>query len=449
MKTTAQQKFNAVVSLIVFLTLVLAPEPAYAQWPPFSFRLTPSYENGRISYSLYFSNRVDWPMTDVTIKIPLPVGTRFVEGSAQPTTSVDFDGAEVTFFNYFVGRPIRDVFFVVEVTDPEASVFTTHAWISWQGAHPGDYLTKDISFNISKQTLNWQRPRSRLQLDASAAVADKVISYAIYPRNVGGRIWDLRINVPVPEGTTFLSAEAPYPFQASFDGQEVSFFATELERWSEVDPLSFQVSTEGLTAPLVVTHAWANWRNVGRRVPAEEDTRTGDIIVQPQTSQWVVSDAVGDVPLSDYDLTEIAFEGGEAALKITFHTVGEIGPLGDPLEYSLYIDGDCRTDTGQWRNYRGAEHWVRYRHRDGQATFAFLDEDEDRWRTSQQLEVDVPSGGKTVSIWLPYDLLGETGRFCWTAQARNLTRSFSPNPPADWLPSGENLRLTQFDVKSF
>jgi hypothetical protein len=32
---------------------------------------------------------------------------------------------------------------IVEVTDPEASVLTTRTRISWQGDHPGDYLTED------------------------------------------------------------------------------------------------------------------------------------------------------------------------------------------------------------------------------------------------------------------------------------------------------------------
>jgi hypothetical protein len=54
----------------------------------------------------------------------------FLEANAQPTTSVDFDGAEVTFFTPDLYRPIRTAFFVVEVTDPTMTVFTTHAWIA-------------------------------------------------------------------------------------------------------------------------------------------------------------------------------------------------------------------------------------------------------------------------------------------------------------------------------
>jgi hypothetical protein len=447
MKTKAQHKLKLVVSLIVFLTLLLVPKSAYAQWPPFSFRLTPSYTDGRITYGLRLSNRVDWPMTDVTIKIRLPDGTRFVEAGTQPRTSVSFDGEEITFFNHFVGRPIRDAFFVVEVTDPEASVFTTHAWISWQGDHLGDYLTGEVTVDINEQPLNWERPRSRLQLEARAVVADDgIITYAIYPGNVGGRKWDLTINVPVPEGTTFLSAETPYPFQASFDGQEVSFFAVEVERWSEVDPLSFQVSAKDVTAPFIETHAWATWRNVGRGIAGQGDARSGDIVVQPQTRQWVVSDITGDVPFPNYDLTRITIQEEATAFEITFYTAGDLGPLGEPLQYTFYIDSDCSTDTGQWRNYRGAEYRVQYDHRRGRADVRFWDKDGSAWRGSQPIEVNSPVGGKAITMWLPHDSLGGDRQFCWVAQARNLTRTFYPRPPAEWVPNGNSPGLTHFHL---
>lgn len=201
------------LSLVIYLVLVLvvlmpAPTRVYAQWPPFGFHLAPLYENGKITYHIKFNSRVDWTMPRVTFKISLPEGTRFLEASAQPSTRVDFDGAEVTFFTSIFLRPIKTASFVVEVTDPTMTVFTTHAWIAWQGDHPGDYLTEDVSIDIAKQPLNWAAPSaSPLQLEASAAVANDVITYAVYPRNVGGRrMWDLKINVAIPEGTTFLSA---------------------------------------------------------------------------------------------------------------------------------------------------------------------------------------------------------------------------------------------------
>jgi uncharacterized repeat protein (TIGR01451 family) len=443
-----QRKLSLVVILVLLLTLIPTAEQVFAQWPPFSFRLIPSYENGQITYGLIYSNRVDWPMTDVTIKIPLPAGTRFVEGSAGPRTSVSFDGAEVTFSNNFVGRPIRDARLVIEVIDPEAAVFTTRAWISWQGDHPGDYLTKDVSVDISKQTLNWQRPRSPLQLEASAAVADEgVVTYAIYPRNVRGRMWDLRINVPVPEGTTFLSAEAPYPFQASFDGQEVSFFAVELERWSDVGPLSVRISTEGVTTLTVVTRAWATWRNAGRGAVGQQTTVSGDIIVQPSAYQSVVvSDMIGDVPLSNYDLTGVALQKEEGNLKVIFYTVGYPGALDEPLEFSLFIDGDCNTNTGVWRNYRGVEYWVRYRLQEDRADLRVWDEEVGKWRGLQPIEVEGPDSGRTITVWVPLHLLEDGTNLCWVGQARNLTKAFYTNPPSELIPNGEQLGLTEFST---
>jgi hypothetical protein len=450
--TKLQHRLSLLIGLVLVLTLMPAPEPVYAQWPPFGFNMTPSYENGRITYSLRFSSQVDWMMSNVAIKIPLPEGTRFLEANALPMTSVDFDGAEVTFFTHVLYRSIQDTSFVVEVVDPTMTVFTTYVWITWEGDQPGDYLVKDVSIDTTLQPLNWERPAgSSLQLEASATVADDVITYAIYPQNVGWlRMWDLRINVSIPEGTTFLSADAPPPFVASFDGREVSFSGVELERQAEVGPFSFKVSTEGVVAPFVVTHVWAGWRNVGRsvgqRIAVQEETRTGDIAVQPHASQWVVADVIGDVPFPNYDLTSIAFQEEGAALKIVFYIVGDLGPVNELLEYNLYIDGDCRTDTGEWRHYRGAEYQVRYRHWKSQADIRFWDEEKGNWRGSQPIEVDSPEGERMITLWVPYDLLQGGRRFCWVGQAKDRTGTFYPNPPAEWVPDGKDLSLTQYEV---
>jgi hypothetical protein len=439
-------KLSLAICIVLVLVLIPAPERVHAQWPPFRFHLTPSYDNGKITYRIEFYSRVDWTMTHVTFKIPLPVGTRFLEASAQQTTSVDFDGAEVTFFTSDLYRPIRTASFVVEVADPKMTVFTAHAWIAWQGDHPGDYLTEDVSIDITEQPLNWEVPStSSLELEARATVADDVIIYAIYPRRVGwSRMWDLKVNVAVPEGTTFLSAEAPPPFVASFDGREVSFSSLELERYAQVGPLSFRVSTEGVAAPFVVTHAWAVWKNVGRGV-AEEQARTGDIVVQPHASQWVASDMIGDVPFSNYDLTSIALQEDGPALKIIFYVVGDLGPVGEPLEYSLYIDGDCRTDTGLWRSYRGVEFRVRYRHGKGKADISFWDEEKRRWIYSGPIEMNSPVGGMVV-LWVPYDSLEDGRQFCWVGEARNTTSAFSSNPPTEMVPNGTDLRLAQYEA---
>jgi hypothetical protein len=65
-------KLSLVIYIVLLLILIPAPERVYAQWPPFSFSLTPSYyEDGKITYRIEFSKRVDWVMTQVTFKIPL------------------------------------------------------------------------------------------------------------------------------------------------------------------------------------------------------------------------------------------------------------------------------------------------------------------------------------------------------------------------------------------
>ena len=73
---------------VLLMLLVLKSESAYAQWPPFNFNLIPSYEDGKITYHIEFRDRVDWTMTDLTIKISLPEGTRFLEAGAIPYSSL-------------------------------------------------------------------------------------------------------------------------------------------------------------------------------------------------------------------------------------------------------------------------------------------------------------------------------------------------------------------------
>ena len=450
------------IGFAILLTLILSPKQANAQWPPFKFRLTPSYENDQITYQIRFSRQVEWPMTDVAIKIPLPQGVRFLEADAPAWTEVKFDGAEVTFFASVLPRTLKDAFFVVEVTDPAATVFTTHAWIAWKGDQPGDYLTEETSFDITQPALDWEEPASsRVQLEARATVAEGMITYALYPTNVTKkRIWDLTVNMPLPEGATFVSAEAPAPFVANFDGQQVSFSAIELESQAKVEPLMVKVSTEGVTTPLLVTSAWASWKNVGKQVgqsvAAQEGTESGDLIVQPHTVQQVVSDAVGDVPFSKYDLTSLALQQEAAALKVTFYMTGSLGPADEPLQYILYIDSDCRADTGALKKGYGVEYRVRYRHEKGQADLSRWEEAVGQeagaevettgsWNKVGVLEdVSVPVDGQVVTIRVPYNLLDLGQQFCWLVEAKARTQALATNPPKDWMPNEKDLRLTQY-----
>jgi hypothetical protein len=245
---------KGLMGLVLLLSLILSPKPAQAKWPPFDFRLSPVHENGTIKYNIKLSSQVESPLANLMIKIPLPKGTRFVAVDTQPTISSIFDGAEVSFATSLLDPPLIDTFFVVEAVDPEQTVFETHAWIAWQGEQPGNYLTPNISFDINRQPLNWDEPSNpRLLLKASAAVTEGIVTYSIYLTNVGGlRMWDLNVKVPIPAGTTFLAAETPPKFTSNFDGREVSFFISELERRGNPPRLSLGFLLPGLLPLLLL-----------------------------------------------------------------------------------------------------------------------------------------------------------------------------------------------------
>lgn len=436
------------LTIALLLTLIQAPNPVYAQWPPFSFDMIPVHQNGKITYTITFSKKVDGALTDIVFKIPLPEGTRFLEASAQPTTSISFDGTEITFFTATLHRPIRNASFVVEITDPEQVVFTSHAWIAWKGDSPGDYLTDGVTLNLSQQPLDWTRPRSRLQIEAKATVEGDILTYMFYPRKLSNRrMWDLRINIPLPEGTTLLSLEASPPFVTDFDGREVSFSTIEVDRQRDTGPLIMKVSTVAIVEPFVTTHAWATWKNVGRSVGRnvlfQEETRSGDIIVQPHASQQVAADLIGDTPFPNYDLTSIALQENDSALQVNFYTVADVGPVGKPLEYIVYIDTDCNTETGGKRGNRGAEYWIRYKHDEGKAYIYNWDETENTWGNRRSIDGS-GSIGKMVTVRVPREYLDIGQQFCWLGRVRNRSIEYTPNPPNEWV--GNDPRLTQYET---
>ena len=437
--------------LALLVTLISTPRQAHADWPPFKFRLLPAYENGKILYNVSFSSQVDWSITDLTFKIPLPRGTRFVEAKAAPTTQVSFDGTEISFFTAVAHKPIKDAYFVVEVTDPTKTTFTTYAWIAWTGNEPGQYVTQDQVIDITLKPLNWTPPaRSRVLLEAGATVADDIITYTIYPLSVTSRrIWDLNVDVPLPEGATFLSAEAPASFTSSFDGRQVSFFSVELESRTTVGPLQVKVSSQGVASPYVSSHAGASWKNVGKNVgqsiPLHEQTMSGDIIVQTRAAQQVIADTVGDVPFPNYDLVGLALGHDGTNLEITFHLSGEVGPAGGPLEYALYIDRDCRADTGLAKRDLGVEFRVRYRHNTGKPYLHIRNEANTGWSAIKSAELRSTVSGNRIIISVPENALGQGQRFCWTADAKNGTKGFASSLPTDVVPDNKSSEFSQFE----
>jgi hypothetical protein len=430
------KKLVGVFALITFLSI---PNYAQAQWPPFSYRMISTYNEGKITYKISFSRKVKWPMADVLIKIPVPEGTRYLESGGPDGTLASFDGVEVTFFTPTVNRPLRDIYFVVEVTDPAKTEFATHSWIAWKGDVPGDYLTGDSVIDITRTPLIWSKPLSRLRLEASASVDGNLITYYLFPVNIGGRrMWDLNITLPLPAGTTFVSAEAPPPFTAGFDGQQAVFTITEFERGLRVEPLKVQVSAAGVVTPSLTTLATAGWTNVGSNVIPQEYTETGEIIVQPNSRQYVVADRVGDAPFSNYDLKTLAFQQDGEQVKTTFYTAETMGEIGQPIEHYLYFDTDCNAETGKSRGNRGAEYWLRYRHQNGRGYIYTWDPVESTWTNRQTLSAT--GTGNSASVWLPAATLPAESPVCWLALARNRTEQYHPTPPIDWV--GVEPRLT-------
>jgi len=334
---------------------------------------------------------------------------------------------------------------------------------------------------LAPKPLNWTEPlTSRIQLAASASIANNIITYAIYPTNVTKEpVWDLQVRIPIPEGANFLSANGSPLFITSFDGRTVSFSAVKLAAQTDIAPLRFQISVEHVTTPLIVTRASASWKyvkiNLGESIFGQEETKIADIIIQPHIVQQVVSDVAGDVPFTNYDLTGIALQQEQSVLKINFSTVGNLGSPSERLEYDLYIDNDCKTTTGRQKNGLGSEYRVRFRYDKGLAdlsqweaaapltgtvsmtdteivTDAIIYSDTvtgkvGSWRNIASVSVSSPAAGHLVTVWVPYTLLNNDQQFCWYAEASNKTDAFVPKPPTDEVPdTNNNLSLMQYNA---
>jgi len=435
---------------IIFLAIVVIPPSnvAFGQteldpWPPFYFTITPTHEDGKIKYEMRFSGLVDWPMEDIRWRIPIPEGTRFVEGDAQATTTVTFDGDNVVFFTSVFHRPIRHAVFVLEITDPDQTVFTTNVMIDWIGAKPGQYLLENVTIDLNKESLTWGRPRYSVGLGFIAEVKpDDTVTYTLYPQNYSSylRIWDLRINVPIPEGTTLLSMDTPAQYGVTTDGKEVYFKAAEMPKDIEIEPLRFTISTKDIPDDETIsTRAWVVWKNsgwgVGWRQEVEQSYVTGDISVKPRKEQRATADLVGDVPLANYDVTNLILEDEGTNLKVTFETRDVLQP-DDPAVFLIFLDIDCRTDTGEWRNNLGVEYRAQYQNFYKQAILTAWNFEEKRWqkfRDSTPIEYEVKP--KQVTIQIPYNLLGVDKKFCWININRNDTDQYNTRyMPADRVP---------------
>jgi hypothetical protein len=458
--------------LIASALVMFGPRPAQAQWPPFNLRLVPTFEGKKITYTVDFRSEFEGNMTDVTINIPLPEGTRFLEGRAPASTTVTFNGKEVTLFTAILSdKGIKDAAFDLEIIDPNRTKFTVHAWVAWKGDQPGDFLTSDFTLDTTLKALDWQPPEiPSLGLDLSATVEGDIITFKIYPVNqrAPGRMWDLKINVPLPAGTTFVSVEAPPQFSANNYGQEVSFTALEMPWRERFEPLILKVARDAATSFPVTTHAWATWKISNKRagvtIDSEEQMVSGEVIVQAPIAQKIVSDPAGDMPFANYDLTNISLQNDKDTLRVTFHTAGSLCPVDAKLDFSFFINSDCNTGTGSkqergvefdmregpnvarvvapaYDRDRGVEYQVSYDFAAKRGTLRAWNHETDSWERRQKLEIADLAGGNMVTLLVPFELISDTRQFCWAGRGRSTTDIYLSNPPTDWIPSGSQPDL--------
>ncbi len=447
-----KQMRNAwVVSLVLVLVLCFLhqPQQASAQWPPFDFGLSKSYTDGRITYGVDFRSLVDWAFLDLTIKIPLPEGTRYVEGaSLHPGVQVSLDGSEVTVFAPIVHGRMRDVYFVVEVTDAARTVFVTQAWIKWSGDVPGEYTMPEASYDLAQPHLDWQWPDEFLSLEASALADGDTITYSLCPKNVGWlRMWDLVIDVQLPPGTTLLASQTSPAFTAEVQPGQVSFTTLELPQGVDVEPLRVVVSTQGASDPWLSARVLTRWKNegwgVGTTYPATGQMEIGDLTVEPGMSELVVSDVLGDVPLAHTDLTDVSFVPEGGAVKVVLSTVDDAVQEGDPTDYYVIIDADCSPATGKpIGDAFGGDFWVGAESVSDESFFRAWDTQANDWRLVARGTSHKPSTGNTIEVWIPADALPADSPLCWLAGAESWNeRNYDSYPPGDEIMSTHDTRL--------
>ncbi len=447
------------IILLFLLSVVMLFGSAQAQteddpWPPFFFAITPSYENGLIEYRMRFSSLVDWRIEDLTWRITIPEGTRFVEGDVQSTTTLQPLDDQVIFFTSVFHRPIRHAIIVLEVTDPEKTIFSSDVTVDWKGTYPGTYQMRRIDIDTTKADLEWSKPRYALNLGLTAEVnpTEDTITYSLYPDNLNRflRMWDLRINLPIPEGAGYLYAETPPQYSVDYDGEEVYFKVAELPNDQDFGPIRVHVSTEGVPDEQhLSTYAWVAWKNsgfsVGRFVNVEESYSTGEVVVQPRQAQIAIADILDDAAVPNYDVTSLTLSDNGSNLQVLYRTAGPI-VVGDPLTFMMFFDTDCRADTGQWRDSRGAEYRVRYTHWRNGADIMQWDETAEEWNRDTQLDIPFDISGNQLIFSVPYSLLNQTGdALCWTSTNRSDTDQFNaPWLPADKVPNEPDFRFTEY-----
>ncbi len=454
---------------IIFMGLIFlsVPRAACAQTEtfPFWFDLIPTLADGRITVRIDISNRADWRIDDVTITVPIPPGTRFDAAQVLPVNRVSVTDGAVTIrladvYNYAGGNS-----FTLAITDPHQTVFPLSATVHWNGERPGSETIALQPFDITRAPLGWQPAAPRLQLQAKAVTtADGTLTLSIFPKatDKNFRMWDVRISVPVPDGLTFVSADAPQPFSAGFDGQTVVFSAIELPRLVDFPPLAATFTLKK-PAATIAARIWAQWTNGPRDPvhlgnfsvqyvdtgvseplpPATEMFALDATIAAPNIPQLTVFDRTGDVPFAPYDLQAVSFYQYENGTKLVFRTAEN--PAAS-VEFSLYIDGDCDPNTGAAVHGLGAEYRLNFPAHATRATIVPWHAAAGDWDWDAGAEQSAGVQENVVTIAFPYNAVSAGQPFCWVVSGKDTTTDYFPDPPLDWIPDEAAPDLSRYQL---
>lgn len=457
----------------VFLLSAIFPARVAAQEPPppFWYYLTPTLNGNKITYTVEFGPKVDWPLAELMTQVALPPGTRFVAAAPAPGNTADFDGQYIKFFSPVFLNAFSGNSFTVEIVDPTQTVFTTHSLIDWKGTYPGSVRIEAEPLDITRKPLNWEAPgASRLQLGVKATTAENSVTYKIYPKAIDRRyrMWDVRLSLELPPDATVIAAEAPPSFQVGFNENIIHFSTLELARLTDIDPLivTLALTNTNPAAAGLEARLWADWTNgtldpvpdsgpkiiypesnVNDPLPPKEETVLIDVSLDRfQPGQQVVFDVTGDAPFTDYDLTNVTIRETQTAVEFTFATVSGPTATSIPNRFTLFFNSDCNSATGATALGRGAEHRLDYASETGRAYYVSWDDTQQDWLWDESADLAAAAGNNTVTVTVPNFLFATNPHFCWSAAARPVSEIYYPEPPQDWVTDIEFLQVTRYSL---
>lgn len=298
---------------------------------------------------------------------------------------------------------------------------------------------------------------SSIQLESSVRIANQVATYTLYPTNTARQsAWNVQMRLPLPANATLVKSGATPPFATTFDGEAVIFYAAELGSRTTGGPLVFQLALSApVTTPLTIEPelSWQTLRTVMRQSELFAEAAPGaQLAIQPDLVKQTFFDAVGDVPEAGYDMTGITLAKEGASLKIDFATAGVLGTSSQALEFYLYLDSDCNSQTGRLRAERGLDYRVRYRHGKAQADISDwlptvgTDQQGD-WGNARSVGASASTDGTMVTVWVPMIAFQEDRFFCWFAESQRKTDATAAKLPKDELPDfTKDPRLAIYQV---